>query len=180
MSREHLKTLLVGLAIVVCAAVTGTAQTAAGLKWMAPSGWKSEGARPFRAATYTVPPVGGDREAAECGVYFFGQGQGGSVDANLERWKSQFVDASGKPAAATVARTTAHGLKVTKIDASGVYTGAGGPAGGGAPLPGYRLLGAIVESAGGNIFVKFTGPAKTMAANQAKFEQLIASFERGM
>ena len=44
--------------------------------------------------------------------------------------------------------------------------------------PGYRLLGAIVEGPGGNVFLKFTGPAKTIAANQQKFEQLLASFDK--
>ena len=35
----------------------------------------------------------------------------------------------------------------------------------------YRLLGAIVEGPGGNVFVKFAGPAKTIAANEQKFGQ---------
>jgi hypothetical protein len=45
-------------------------------------------------------------------------------------------------------------------------------------VPGYRLLGAIVEGPDGNIFVKFTGPAKTIAANKAKYDQFLASFAR--
>jgi hypothetical protein len=44
--------------------------------------------------------------------------------------------------------------------------------------PFYRLLGAIVEGPGGNVFLKFTGPMKTIAANQAKFEQLLTSFQK--
>jgi hypothetical protein len=28
------------------------------------------------------------------------------------------------------------------------------------------------------VFIKFTGPAKTMSANQAKFQQLLDSFEK--
>jgi hypothetical protein len=32
-------------------------------------------------------------------------------------------------------------------------------------------------SRGNNIFVKFTGPAKTIAANQQKFEELLSSFQ---
>jgi hypothetical protein len=44
-------------------------------------------------------------------------------------------------------------------------------------VPGYRLLGAIIAASGGNIFVKLTGPAKTVAANQQKFEQMLASFQ---
>lgn len=143
-----------------------TAESAAGLKWTAPAGWKIEsGARPMRVATYTV----GD---AECVAYFFGQGQGGGVQANIERWKSQF---QGGPDAKTAKRTI-HGLAVTTVDVSGAYNGMAGPgSGGGAPKPGYRMLGAIVENPGGNIFFKFTGPAKTIAANEAKFEQLIGS-----
>ncbi len=66
------------------------AESAAGLRWTAPAGWKTESAQPMRAATYTVDPAPGDKARAECGVYFFGAGQGGTVDANLERWKGQF------------------------------------------------------------------------------------------
>jgi hypothetical protein len=46
------------------------------------------------------------------------------------------------------------------------------------PVPGYRLLGAIVEGPGGNIFVKFAGPARTIAANKAKYDVLLASFTK--
>ena len=54
----------------------------------------------------------------------------------------------------------------------------GGPmAASAATVQGYRLLGAIVTASGGNIFVKLTGPAKTIAANQQKFEQMLASFQ---
>ena len=40
------------------------------------------------------------------------------------------------------------------------------------------MLGAIVENPGGNLFIKLAGPAKTIAANQAKFDQLVASFAK--
>jgi hypothetical protein len=40
------------------------------------------------------------------------------------------------------------------------------------------MLAAIVEGPGGNIFIKFTGPAKTIAANAAKFDALINSFQK--
>ena len=132
----------------------------------------------MRAATYTIAPAPGDTAGGECGVYFFGAGQGGSVEANLERWKGQFQGADGKAAAAQVAKRTAGGLAITTIDTSGHYSGMGGPFAAGRPVPGYRLLGAIVEGRGGNVFVKFTGPAKTVAANAQKFQQLLASFQQ--
>jgi hypothetical protein len=154
-------------------------ESAAGLKWTAPAGWKSEGTRPMRAATYTVPPVAGDTGSAECGVYFFGAGQGGSVQANLDRWKGQIMAPGGKPADAKIAKRTIHGLAVTTIDASGDYTGMGGPmASSKSVQSNYRLLGAIVEGPGGNVFLKFAGPAKTIAASQAKFEQMLNSFDK--
>jgi len=152
------------------------AESAAGVRWTAPAGWTSEGARPMRAATYRVAPAPGDHDAAECGIYFFGRGQGGSVDANIDRWKAQFEDRDGKVSPAKVAVRKAAGLTVTTIDTAGAYSGMGGPLASSHSVPGYRLLGAIVEGPGGNVFVKFTGPAKTIAANRPKFDQLLASF----
>jgi hypothetical protein len=131
----------------------------------------------MRAATYAIAPEPGDTAAGECGIYFFGAGQGGSVEANIERWKGQFTETDGKPAVARIAKRTVHGLAATTIDTSGAYSGLGGPFAAGRPVPGYRLLGAIVEGPGGNVFVKVTGPARTIAANQGKFEQLLASFQ---
>jgi hypothetical protein len=155
------------------------AESVAGLKWTPPAGWKSSGTTAMRAATYPVAAVPGDRDAAECVVYFFGLGQGGSIQANIDRWERQFQTQDGKPAPARVTKITIHGLAMTTIDVSGDYSGMAGPL---ATTPdrvsGYRLLGAIVESPGGNVFIKFTGPAKTMAANQQKFKQLLDSFEK--
>jgi len=126
----------------------------------------------MRAATYTVPPDG------ECAVNFFGAGQGGSVEANVERWKGQFHQPGGKPADGQVRKRTIHGLPVTTIDISGEYSGMGGPMAPGKPVAGYRLIGAIVEGPAGTVFIKFTGPTKTVAANQQKFEQLLGSIDR--
>ena len=153
------------------------ADTVAGLKWTIPAGWTAESAaRPMRAATYDIPASAGDKDKGECAVYFFGEGQGGAIPANLERWKAQFHAPAGKPIDAKTNKHVVHGLPVTTIDVSGEYTGMTGPmSGGGAAKPGYRMLGAIVEGPGGNVFFKFTGPAKTIAANQAKFDVLINS-----
>jgi hypothetical protein len=150
------------------------ADSGAGVRWTMPANWKAEAERPMRLATYTVTP------GAECGVYFFGPGQGGSVDANFDRWIGQFLQADGKPskAAATVAKRTIHGWPLSTVDVSGAYTGMGGPtAQQGPAVSGYRLLGAIVEGPQGSIFFKFTGPAKTVAANRAAFDKMLESLE---
>jgi hypothetical protein len=149
------------------------ADSGAGVQWTAPAGWKGEAERPMRLATYTLAPN------AECAVYFFGAGQGGSVEANMDRWIGQFVQADGKPSksAAIMAKRTIHGWPVTTVDVSGAYTGMGGPmAKSDAPaMPGYRLLAAIVEGPQGSVFFKCTGPAKTIAANRPAFDKMLAS-----
>ena len=161
----------------ICLAVPLLAASVAGLQWTAPPEWKDAGSAPMRAVTYKVPLAAGDRGASECVVYFFGRGEGGPVQANIERWNGQLLTPSGKTAPAQIKKRGIHGLPVTTIDVSGTYTGMAGPTAQSAPVPGYRLLGAVVENPGGNIFVKFAGPARTVTANAAIFEKLLASFE---
>lgn len=131
----------------------------------------------MRAATYTLPLAAGEQGIAECVVNFFGPGQGGGVDANIERWRGQVQGSDGKPAAAKIDKRTGRAVPITVIDSSGTYTGMGGPMMAGKPVSGYRLLGAIVEGPGGSVFFKLTGPAKTVAAQQKNFEQLLASIQ---
>jgi hypothetical protein len=143
------------------------ADSGAGIRWTVPSNWKSEGDRPMRLATYQIP------EDGECAVYYFGQGQGGSVEANIDRWKGQFEGSKDAP---KVEKRTIHGLKITTLDVSGAYTGMGGPSAPQAPpKQGYRLLGAIVEGPQGSIFFKFAGPMKTVAQNQSAFEKMLST-----
>ena len=54
---------------------------------------------------------------------YFGPGQGGTVDANVDRWRAQVLGADGKPAVAKVTMRTVRGVKVTLVDSSGTYTG---------------------------------------------------------
>ncbi len=165
--------------LVVFFGFTLMAETVGGLRWTPPAGWKSEGSAPMRAATYPVAPAAGDHEHAECVVYYFGAGQGGSVQANLARWNGQFTRADGKPATAKIQKRTVHGLAVSTIDVSGDYSGMGGPMATTRTVkPHYRLLGAIIENPGGNVFLKFTGPERTIAANQQKFVELLDSFRK--
>ena len=157
----------------------GTPGAAAGVKWVAPARWGSEAPRPMRVATYRIPPAADDSEAGECGVFFFGTGQGGGVDANVKRWVDQFQQPDGKPIVVPkTAKQQISGLSVTTVDVSGTYTGAGGPMGPKVSKPGYRLLGAIVEAPNGGVFFKLTGPAKTVAAAEKEFQALLRSLRK--
>jgi len=166
------------LVSVLTASAALLAESAAGIRWTAPAAWKAEAPRPMRAATYSIPTAPGDQGVAECVVNFFGPGQGGGIEANVERWKGQVLGADGKPAVAKIDKRAGKGVTVTRVDASGTYTGMGGPMNPGAqPAPGYRLIGAIAEGPGGNVFFKLTGPAKSIAAQEKNFEQLLSSIQ---
>jgi hypothetical protein len=132
----------------------------------------------MRAATYRVPATSGDKEDGECAVFFFGPGQGGGVEANIERWIGQFEQPDGKPSGERAKRQKEmiNGLSVTTIDLSGTYAG-GGPMMGGAgqKKAGYRLLGAIVEGPQAAIFFKLTGPAASVEAARGEFGDLLKS-----
>src|SRR2546422_6210094 len=101
-------TLLAALWVVSSA----RAESAGGIQWMAPPGWKAEAPRPMRAATYRVPAVAGDKEDGECAVFYFGPGQGGGVNENIQRWVGQF-QTEAKP---QIKKQTINGLAVTTID----------------------------------------------------------------
>ncbi len=158
--------------LLLTAAAIAVEGNAAGVKWVAPAPWKLEADRPMRVATYSIPAASGS-EAGECGVFYFGQGQGGGVEENLTRWTQQF-EAGTAP---KKAEKTVRGLRVHTIDLSGTYLASGGPMmKSQGKKPGYRLLGAIVEAPRGLVFFKCTGPAPTIGKAQADFESLIGSF----
>lgn len=163
------------------AAPAGPADQAGGVEWRAPEAWQREAARPMRAATYTIRAAEGDLEDAECAVFYFGQGQGGSVEANIRRWIGQFEQPDGKPIgdAAKPEKTSIGDLDVTTLRLAGTYLASAGPM---SPVqekkPGYRMLGAIVDAPQGPVFFKMTGPAKTVTAAEGDFDAMLKTLRR--
>jgi len=166
LSRIHLLALLAP-----AAALLAAEGTAGGVRWTIPAGWTTQPERPMRVATYSIPAAKG-AEAGECGVYYFGKGQGGGVEENIARWSQQF---EGSPKPETTERNVG-GLRVHRVVITGAYLAPAGPMmqSQGA-RPGYKLLGAIAETPGGLVFFKCTGPKATMAAAEKGFDALIAS-----
>ena len=157
------------------------AESAGGLSWTAPSAWKSQGARPMRAATYVVPASSGDKEPGECAVYYFGAGQGGGVQANVRRWLGQFQTPDGGPAdkTAQIEDKTISGIEVTMVDVRGTYLFKPAPMSPRAiPKPGYRMLAAIAKGAEGPVFFKLTAPENTADAAEADFEKMLESLRK--
>ena len=135
----------------------------------------------MRIATYRIHAIAGDPEDAECAVYFFGAGQGGTVEANLDRWTHQFTAPDGQspvPPPRWKQRVIA-GLKVSTLAVSGTYLGAGAMMGQEeVKKPNFRMRGAIVEAPEGLVFFKLTGPLNTVAAAEGDFNSLLESVHR--
>jgi hypothetical protein len=150
----------------------------AGIRWTVPKGWVEGPPRQMRHATYMTLPAEGDAEGAECAVFFFGSGQGGDTEMNIERWVSQFENA-GTPSRS---KREVNGLQVTMLKLTGTYMGMGGgpmmQQQGGSKKENFELLGAIVAGPEGSVFFKLTGPKKTVDGIEGSFNDLIASLQK--
>lgn len=139
------------------------------LKTRVPAGWEAQQpTSSMRVAQYRVPGARGSGDA-ELIVFYFGQDQGGSADANIARWTSQFSSSDGKPVQPAVERFTVGGMPVTVAELTGTYARSMGMGGQGEPKPDQTLLAAVVETAAGNLFVQLHGPRATVAANKQVF-----------
>lgn len=149
---------------------------AGGLTWTVARGWTLAPASPMRVATYLTPASAGETEGGEMAIFYFGEGQGGGVDANVERWFSQLApEPGGKKNEKKEARVA--GLKVTLVSAEGTYS-SGMPGGPTTPKKGWALLGAIAEGPQGAVFFKLTGPKKTVSAASKDFDALVKSLKK--
>ena len=152
--------------------------SAAGLTWTIPGTWTTEAQRPMRMATYATPTAEGDTERGEVAVFHFGPSEGGTVEANVERWFRQFDQEDGRPTREVAERESIEigGMPVTIVRARGAYNAAAGPMAPRADIrPGYALIGAIAEGPEGAVFFKFTGPEQTVATESTAFGAMIDS-----
>jgi hypothetical protein len=149
------------------------------LRFDAPPGWSAgTPASSMRVAQFTLPRAPKDIEDAELAIFFFG-GQGGSVQANIDRWVGQMAQPDGRPSrelAKTTTMQTKSGLKVSLVDVTGTYVAEVKP-GAAERLnkPGFRLRAAVIETPRGPYFVKLTGPAATVARWDRTFLDFLAS-----
>ena len=139
------------------------------ITWKAPSAWQSApNPNAMRLATYRAPASSRGHEPADMSV----TRAGGTAEANIERWLSQFNEAGAE----TRTIKTVRGLKVTMVEVSGTFTGGSmTPGSAEAPRKGWALLGAIVETPGSPYFFKLTGEASTVHAARASFVALLDS-----
>ncbi len=147
------------------------------LQLVAPADWeRKEPANRIVEVELAAPAAEGDEQAARITI----MGAGGSIEANIDRWITQFTQPDGS---STRDQTKIEKIKVADtevhlVDIKGTYKDqAGGPF---ARQPatmrdGYRMLAAIIVTDYGRYYVKMYGPAKTIAENEKPFRAFIES-----
>jgi hypothetical protein len=153
----------------------------ADLHFKAPDGWVAEkSSSSMRVAQYKLPKADGDKEDASLVLYYFGVTQGGTAQANIDRWISQMAqpDGSSSKDKARTESLTINGLKITTVDVSGTYTAEMAPGSGSFHNDvNYRLRAAVIETPKGNYFVKLAGPQKTIVRWEQSYTDYLKSFE---
>ena len=146
-----------------------------GVAWRRPTRWVEEPASGMRLASYLVPAPTSGGEPARCAVYYFGPGQGGGTEANIERWIGEF-ESPGKPSRRDF---TVRSFKVSQIEVTGTYLAHAGPTPDAAgAAANWTLHGAVVEGPNGALFFKLTGPTAAAAPAGGEFAQLLASLKQ--
>jgi len=153
----------------------GTPQPAGHLAFQLPSAWKQE--PPENNMRLSQASISGPGGEAQFAVFYFGPGQGGGVEANIQRWLGQVQVA---PGAKPVRDTFQVGdLTVHTVQANGTLTPSPMSMQGGsqAPQEGSMLLGAVVEGPGGPWFFKLTGPEQTVEPQTDAFLQMVKNLK---
>jgi len=130
-----------------------------------PAAWpQSKPSSSMRIAQATIP---GNAGSGELAVFYFGAGQGGGVDANIDRWVQQ-MDVSSNESPKRDAFQVGD-FTINWVEVGGTLKAGSMGMGPGSAQPNYRLLGAVVEGPQGPWFFKATGPDETMQAERPTF-----------
>jgi hypothetical protein len=120
----------------------------------------------FSVAEYTVPGVEG-ADQAKITVF----SAGGSLDANIARWRMQFRDADGNLGGVdpVVESFEADGMPVSIVEFDGDYKGMGMSN----FATGQKFITAVVDAPTQKLFIRFVGPSKTVGSNRSAFLDMI-------
>lgn len=144
-----------------------------------PSGWTEQPSTSnMRAAQFQLPaPEGAE---AELVVYHFGASGAGSVDANIDRWLSQFQQADGSSVTrdgAKIDKATYAGQEATLVSVSGRYVAT--PPGGGEKVDkaGQSLFAAIIPSPEGPYYFRLIGDQAAVEAEAPRLREALSSLQ---
>lgn len=121
----------------------------------------------FVEAEFALPKAEGDDADGRLTVSI----AGGSVEANIDRWKDQFVEMTDSKEE----KIDAGGLEATLVDFSGVFNDQRGPFTPAVTRSDYRMIAAVIPVGQQLHFVKATGPQKTIEAHAEKIKAFVRS-----
>lgn len=146
-----------------------------GLEAQAPAAWTMvPPATDKRLAQFKITTPG-EGMTAEVIVYYFGKGDGGTAEANIERWQGQFVGTKEQPVIPSVQRFESNGMTVTTAELHGAYARGIGVGPVGVPKPDQTLLAAVVETPEGNLIIQLHGMAASVSAQKEGFLAFVRS-----
>jgi hypothetical protein len=95
------------------------------------------------------------------------------VEANVQRWESQFGAPDGKPVKAVQHKAKAGGMAVTWAELNGTYARGVGMGQESTAKPNQTLLAAVVETPQGNITFHLYGAKASVANARKAFEAMV-------
>ncbi len=127
----------------------------------------------LRLAQFSVSDPKKEAADAELVIFYFGRSGGGSTDANIDRWISQFDGATRETTKITNFETAGK-LKATLVDLTGTFVAENRPGSGERQNEeGTRMIAAILETPIGNHYLKLVGPAHTVTRWKEAFILLV-------
>jgi hypothetical protein len=111
-------------------------------------------------------------------IFYFGEGGGGGIEANITRWKGMFDASDGKKPDAKQEEMKVGDVKVTYLDLAGTYMFKPFPMAPKAePRPNHRMIAVIFDSPKGPYFFRLVGPEKTVAHHKKAFDEWLKNFK---
>lgn len=137
----------------------------------APPNWKrTKPGSSYYLAEFALPHAENDTTDGRVTVSF----GSGSMDANIDVFAGEFESVSQDPKQET---KDIAGLQVTFVDIAGAYTNQHAQSAPAVPLPGYRMILAVIPVGGQLCFVKAVGPQQTIAANVEGIDTFVRSVQ---
>jgi hypothetical protein len=148
-------------------ATTGPEVHAGGIQLKAPDGWVRKAASSgFVEAEFMLPRAQGDEQDGRLTVSV----AAGSIEQNISRWKGQF---GGNPSKSKQDTFKVAGMDVTLVDFTGTFNDSRGPNAPAVERPNYRMIAAIIPAKERMIFIKATGPEKTLQQQADKITEFV-------
>ena len=140
-----------------------------GILMTSPSEWESKPhGSSLIAAEFSLPRAEGDDTDARLTI----STAGGTVEANIERWKGQF---DPQPQTASQEEIDVAEMEVAIVDFTGDFNDQRGPFAPAVKRPGYRMIAAVIPAKGQLHFIKATGPKNTIAMHADAIHKFIRS-----